>query len=95
MRKRPRLRDAGAIGVVPAQIRFLDGVFGFGHRAEHAIRQSEQTPPVRLEARGWIGASSSMRSGDGSIARSNAIGAPPTTMRVQALPCPIAYLTVG
>ena len=94
--KRPRVRDAGAIGVVPAQVGFLDGVLGLGHRAKHAIRQSEQTPPVRLEARGWIGrhhrcAVATAR----STPRSNAIGAPPTTMRVHALPCPIAYLTVG
>jgi hypothetical protein len=49
------VRDADTIGVVPAEVRFLDSVLGLGHRAKHAIRQSEQTPPVRLEARRWIG----------------------------------------
>jgi hypothetical protein len=49
--KRPRLHDALAIGVVPAQVGLLHGVLGFCHRSEHAIRQPEQAPPVRLEAR--------------------------------------------
>ena len=34
-----------------AFLRFLHGVLGFRHRTKHAIRYSEQMPPVRLEAR--------------------------------------------
>jgi hypothetical protein len=92
IRKRPGFRNVLARRVVPAEIRFLDRIFGFGHRAKHAIRESEQTRTMRLETR--CGIVRHPRCVE-TTALSNAIVAPPTTMRVQALPWPMAYLTVG
>src|SRR5215510_8850425 len=34
---------------MPAQIGILDGILGFRDGAEHAVRQSQQPPPVRFE----------------------------------------------
>src|SRR5262245_50648862 len=85
-----RIVDPAGIGGVPAQIRFLDDVLGLRQRAEHAISEAGEPPPVRLKApRGLVPPrhhAASFRTGS---------GLPATVRRVHALPWPSAYFTVG
>ena len=37
------------VGLVPADVRFLDDVLGVGARAEHAIGEAEEPAAQRLE----------------------------------------------
>jgi len=43
-----------AVGRMPAQAGLLYRVLGVSHRLKHAVCETEQAPPVRLESRGWI-----------------------------------------
>src|SRR5262249_52771914 len=84
-----RIGNVAASRSVPAQIGVLDDVLGLGERAEHAIGESGQMPPVRLEfARCSV-------LGRHAACLTIFMGAPPTVTRRQACPWPSAYLTVG
>ena len=50
-RHEPRLRtlDAALRGLVPADVGFLDDVFGVGAGAEHAVGEAEEPAAQRLE----------------------------------------------
>ena len=88
---------------MPAQIRLLHGVFGLGNRTEHPIGQAPQAGPVRLEAerrirheaRPTVDCRDDRSHGAGIAVRSTSTGVPPTMMREQTSPWPIAYFTVG
>jgi hypothetical protein len=87
-----RLRDRGAADVAPPQERILDDVLGLRDRAEHAIGQSRQERPMRLEVSNAVGrvdhAALAARFGGETVW-------PATTTRVQALPWPSAYFSAG
>src|SRR5262249_32356061 len=86
-----RLRDVIAVGRVPAQICLLHDVLGLRQRAEHAIGEAGEPPPMRLERlHGLV-----LRGHGQAACLSTGSGLPPTVSRVQALPWPSAYLIVG
>src|SRR5262245_42729143 len=84
-----RVADAAALGVVPAQVCVLHDFLGLRQRAQHAIGEAGEPPPVRLERRGSL-----VRPGHYAASFRTGSGLPPTVRRVHDLPWPSAYFTV-